>query len=70
MAETTDKDIGRLEGRMSSVERDLSVMKTDLRCILKTLNEARGGWKTLLLAAGVAGTIGALASKLFPLLWK
>tara|TARA_R100001086_G_scaffold152906_1_gene81401 strand:- start:54 stop:266 length:213 start_codon:yes stop_codon:yes gene_type:complete len=70
MAETTDKDIGRLEGRMSSVERDLSTMKTDLRCILKTLNEARGGWKTLLLAAGVAGTIGALASKLFPLMWK
>ena len=70
MAETTDKDMGRLEGRMSSVERDLSTMKTDLRCILKTLNEARGGWKTLLLAAGVAGTIGALASKLFPLLWK
>jgi len=70
MAETTDKDIGRLEGRMASVERDLSTMKTDLRCILKTLNEARGGWKTLLLAAGVAGTIGALASKLFPLLWK
>jgi hypothetical protein len=70
MAETTDKEIGRLEGRMSSVERDLSTMKTDLRCILKTLNEARGGWKTLLLAAGVAGTIGALASKLFPLLWK
>ena len=70
MAETTDKEIGRLEGRMSSVERDLSIMKTDLRCILKTLNEARGGWKTLLLAAGVAGTIGALASKLFPLLWK
>ena len=70
MAETTDKEIGRLEGRMSSVERDLSIMKTDLRCILKTLNEARGGWKTLLLAAGMAGTIGALASKLFPLLWK
>ena len=70
MAETTDKDIGRLEGRMSSVERDLSTMKTDLRCILKTLNEARGGWKTLLLAAGVAGTMGALASKLFPLMWK
>ena len=70
MAETTDKDVGRLEGRMASVERDLSGMKIDLRCILKTLNEARGGWKTLLLAAGVAGTIGALASKLFPLMWK
>ena len=70
MAETTDKDIGRLEGRMSSVERDLSVMKTDLRCILKTLNEARGGWKTLLLAAGVAGTVGAFATKLLPFIWK
>ena len=70
MAASLDKDIGRLEGRMVSVESDISSMKTDLRCILKTLTEARGGWKTLLLAAGVAGTFGALASKLFPLLWK
>ena len=70
MAETTDKDIGRLEGRMASVERDLSGMKTDLRCILKTLNEARGGWKTLLLAAGVAGTAGAFITKFLPFIWK
>ena len=70
MAETNDKDIGRLEGRMSSVERDLASMKADLRCILKTLNEARGGWKTLLLAAGVAGTLGACATKLLPFIWK
>ncbi|MDP6769502.1 MAG: hypothetical protein QF704_02255 [Anaerolineales bacterium] len=70
MASSTDKDIGRLEGRMASVEKDLSAMKIDMRCILKTLNEARGGWKTLLLAAGVAGTIGAVASKLLPIAWK
>ena len=70
MTNGNDKDIGRLEGRMSSVERDLSGMKTDLRCILKTLNEARGGWKTLLLAAGVAGTVGAFATKLLPFIWK
>ena len=64
MASSIDKDIGRLEGRMVSVEIDISSMKTDIRCILKTLNEARGGWKTLLLVAGVAGTMGAVASKL------
>ena len=64
MASSIDKDIGRLEGRMVSVETDISSMKTDIRCILKTLNEARGGWKTLLLVEGVAGTMGAVASKL------
>tara|TARA_B100000959_G_C14858185_1_gene573125 strand:+ start:316 stop:528 length:213 start_codon:yes stop_codon:yes gene_type:complete len=64
MASSIDKDIGRLEGRMVSVETDISSMKTDIRCILKTLNEARGGWKTLLLVAGIAGTMGAVASKL------
>ena len=66
MASSTDKDIGRLEGRMASVEKDLSAMKIDMRCILKTLNEARGGWKKL----WVAGTIGAVASKLLPIAWK
>ena len=70
MSASSDKDIGRLEGRMTSVERDLASMKSDLRCILKTLNEARGGWKTLLLAAGVAGTVGAFATKLLPFIWK
>ena len=51
---------------MIAVEKDLSTMKTDMRCILKTLNEARGGWRTLLLAAGVAGTMGAIITKVLP----
>jgi hypothetical protein len=65
---SADKDIGILIGRLGAVEADLVTVKKDMRIILKTLNEARGGWKTLLLAAGVAGTAGALVSKVLPFL--
>ena len=66
-----EKDLGRLQGEMEGVNREIgdikehqSEMKADLRSILTTLSEARGGWKTLLLVAGFAGGMGALASKL------
>ena len=60
------RDMGRLESRMTSVENDLSDIKRDTRTILDTLAQAKGGWKTLVLVASIAGTMGALAAKLLP----
>ena len=68
---TLEKDLGRLQGEMEGVNREIGEikkhqgeMKTDIRSILTTLSEARGGWKTFLLVAGFAGVMGAMASKL------
>jgi hypothetical protein len=38
-------------------------LKNDVKSILTTLSEARGGWKTLMLVAGVAGAVGAILGK-------
>ena len=38
-------------------------MEIKLDAIIKTLNEARGGWRMLILIAGIAGTAGALIAK-------
>ena len=76
---TKDNDIERtlgrlLEGmetfrdRLASHEAhdavNMARMELKLDAINDTLAQAKGGWKTLLLIAGVAGTLGAIGSKL------
>ena len=35
----------------------------DLKAIRSTIDQAKGGWKTVVVAAGLAGTVGALIGK-------
>lgn len=74
MAETVShgdllRSIGRIEGTLEQVlqsrkTRDETVddrldrIETDLRAIRELLANAKGGWKTLLIIGGIAGTIG------------
>lgn len=57
------RQIGRLEAQVANLERDAIEIKGDLKALVATVNQARGGWKTLMLVAGAAGAAGALASK-------
>src|SRR3990172_3457498 len=57
------RQIGRLEAQVANLERDAIEIKGDLKALVATANQARGGWKTLILVAGAAGAAGALASK-------
>lgn len=64
----TERDIGRLEGRMNSVESDLQEMKKDVKEILEVMNQAKGGWKTLVIVGTVSGAVGAFLAKFLPFL--
>jgi len=61
---TADRDLGRLEARMDAVEQDIAEMRADVKAIRTTLDEARGGWRTLALVAGAAGSAGAALSQI------
>lgn len=52
---TTEERVARLEERM----KDVAEMRDDIRSILDTLAQARGGWRTLMLVGGAAGALGA-----------
>ena len=65
---STDKDLGHLEGRMDSVEKDLDEIKSDVRQIRDAVLSVRGGWKTLVVLASISAAVGALGAKLAPLL--
>ena len=60
--------LARLEERTKNIEGWLQKLDANQVEILTAFHEARGGWKTVLLIAGVSGVMGALALKVAPLL--
>jgi prefoldin subunit 5 len=61
------QDIVRLEVEVEHMTRAINNLTSmlneqakTLAAIQKTLSEARGGWRTLMLVGGAASTIGAL----------
>jgi prefoldin subunit 5 len=62
--------IGRHDAQIEALERDIKDLRDDIKMMTqtlhevnKTLSEAKGGWKMLMLVGGVAAAIGAGAAK-------
>lgn len=65
MSITPEERIAVLEVQVETLQKTLDGMCNDVRTIRDTLSQAKGGWKTLLLVAGAAGSVGALFGKFF-----
>lgn len=63
---TIERDIGALEARMEAVEEEVHAIRHDVREIHDAVVFARGGWKVLTIVIGLSAAIGALLSKLVP----
>ena len=61
-----DRELGEHDERLKSLEREMSDTRTDIKEILQTLHEAKGGYRTLMLVGGMAGAVGALIGKFLP----
>lgn len=68
MAEV-DRELGRLDGKVDQIERDLAEMKADLREVRDIVVRAGGGWKALLYVAGAAAFLGGLIVSILAWLW-
>lgn len=66
MSITPEERIAVLEVQVENLQKTLDIMNSDVRIIRDTLTQAKGGWKTLLLVAGVAGSVGAFLMKVLP----
>lgn len=65
---TPEERIAVLETEMAAMQRAMDDMRADVRIIRDTLIHAKGGWKTLMLVAGAAGSAGAILAKIVPFL--
>lgn len=68
MTQAENERIAVLETEVEAMKKAMDDMKGDLRIIRDTLLQARGGWKTLMLVAGLASTVGAVLAKILPFL--
>lgn len=58
MTDDVQRDLGPMESQSTTLISQFSALTVKIGIIDKTLSEARGGWRTLLLVGGVAGFIG------------
>ena len=65
-----DVEIKHLQDDMDRMVREMAEIKRTLHAIDRTLSEAKGGWKTLVVVGGVASSIGATAAWLVNHFWK
>ena len=49
--------------KLDALEDRCAKMEVKLDAIIATLNEARGGWRMLIVIAAIAGTAGAVLAK-------
>jgi len=66
---THASDIAHLQRDMDKLSADMAEVKKCLTSINTTLSEARGGWKIMMMVAGVSGTVGAALTQV-ALFWQ
>lgn len=63
MSEIDPQEFGRLTAKVEHLEKEVAELRTDVRHMVAMLEQARGGWKLLMLVGGVAGAVGAAIGK-------
>ncbi len=53
------RDLGRLEGAVEAMQRDLHAMRASLDALATIVQQSRGGLRMLTAIAGTGGLIGA-----------
>ena len=65
-----EREVGRLEARMETVETELQGIRADVREIRDALVSARGGWVLLTAAISLAVAAGAFLNAHLPTLMR
>jgi chromosome condensin MukBEF ATPase and DNA-binding subunit MukB len=63
-----EREMGAVGVKLEALEKDVADMKSDLREIRDALNQAKGGWRILMMVSGASGAIGAGIVKFLPFL--
>lgn len=61
---SVERELGEMSSRLRTLEREMAETRACLREIHELALQAKGGWKTVMLLAGIAGIVGAIATKL------
>jgi len=54
------RDYGRMEAQVEQLTKDVHTLKETVETMRDMMQQAKGGWRTLMFLAGVAGSVGAM----------
>lgn len=69
MSEQLHRDLGRVEGKVDSQQRDIDEMRRKVDEMHRAMMQAAGGWKVLLGVGSASAVIGGLVAKLLGVVW-
>lgn len=69
MPDIDPRDYGRLEGEVHALRNEVNEMRGDIRTLLAAVENAKGGWRTLLIVGAIAGALGSGLTKVLAL-WR
>lgn len=64
MDKETENRLTTLEVRMEILEQDMQELKKDMKEVIRMLSEAKGGWRLLMLGAGVSAFLTTVIFKM------
>lgn len=64
----TDREVWRLSAQVEDARERLEKLEGKVEEILRILNEAKGGWRVLLMVGGAVGAAVAITLKLWGLI--
>jgi GTP1/Obg family GTP-binding protein len=56
------RDYGRMEAQVEQLTKDVHVLKETVEVMRDMMQQAQGGWKTIMIIGGVASTVGGAVS--------
>jgi prefoldin subunit 5 len=55
-----DRELGELSARMTVLEREMKELRTDIKWMRDTVQQTKGGWKTIAFLISAGGLTGAI----------
>ena len=54
-----DRELGELSARMTALEREMKELRADIKWMRDTVQQTRGGWRTIAFLISAGGVTGA-----------
>jgi prefoldin subunit 5 len=64
-----DRELGELSARLTVLEREMKEIRADIKWMRDTVQQTRGGWKTIAFLISTSGVAGALMTWIAQHMW-
>jgi len=64
-----DRELGEVSARLSTLEREMSEIREDIRWMRDQVQQTKGGWRTIAFLISASGILGAVVTLVSQHMW-